>query len=126
FEGRQNIQSLAWLQVGIPMMLQSALAEAEGLDVVPEERARAMAQRLGLGDLDDLQHMHQLVAQLPIDVAVTGFYFLAGEQLRIDATVWDVASGQAHGSVRVTGPEAEIFAMLDDLTARLRAKLDAL
>ncbi len=123
FGTTQSLESLEWLQVGIPTMLTSALAGTEGLQLVSHGRAKHELARLELTDAEEHVQIRALAEALELDVIVRGNYYLFGEKLRLDVMLVDAQTGTPRDRVSQTGGEEEIFPLLDRMAERLHDKL---
>ena len=61
-----------------------------------------------------------------VDRVVVGSYIRSGEAIRINVRLQDAKTGRIESSERVEGANASaLFAMVDDLSQRIRSKFDA-
>ena len=122
FGNPTGAQDIAWLTSGLPGLVVTGLAQTPGLDVIGsariEEIGRAMPAESGAGKDRALDVGRQAGA----GALVVGNVFKAGNDISIDAQVQDVATGRLIGAHTVQG--ANVFALADDLAARIRGTLN--
>ncbi len=112
-----------WMMRGVPSMLVTGLAQTPGLDVVSSQRVDEILKQMGVSDLAALEDSRVLEVgrRAGAGALVSGSVFKSGADVRIDAQVHDVASGRVLGAHSVRG--ADVFALADDLTSRIRGSL---
>lgn len=121
FENVGGAQETAWLSKGVPAMLLTGLAQTRGLDVVSVQRLQeALDQSSGqrLDSLDSRQ-MLQVAKRAGAGAVLVGSIIQAGSGMRIDAQLEDLATGRVLLAESVVG--TDLFAMVDQLSARIRA-----
>jgi serine/threonine protein kinase/tetratricopeptide (TPR) repeat protein len=124
FGNPSGATDIAWLTTGVPGMLVTSLAQTPGLDVVSAERIGEILKELGQTDpvrIDPTQVL-DVGRRAGAGALVVGTVLKAGADVRIDATVQDVASGRVLGAHSVRG--TEVLALADDLSARIRTSLN--
>jgi tetratricopeptide (TPR) repeat protein/predicted Ser/Thr protein kinase len=124
FESLTGDEDLQWLARGLPSMLTTDLAQTSGLDVVSSQRLHEVLRQLGEDDLSGLDpgRVAEIARRAGAGAVAVGSIIQAGEEVRIDVQLEDVGSGRillAH-SVRGT----DVFALVDELSGRIRAGLD--
>ena len=66
-----------------------------------------------------------MARQAQATAALVGSFVRAGERIRIQASLQDPRTGEVIASERVEGdPDAGLFVLVDDLTTRLRKRLE--
>ena len=128
FDNLSGDPSLDWLRTGLTDMLVTNLSQAPGLRVLSTGRLDQILDELG--HRDDRTVSAPVVAQVArraeVATALVGSYVRAGGQLRIQARLQDPSSGEVLASERVEGDaEDGLFALVDQLTDRVRSRLDA-
>jgi len=122
FENPSGAAEIEWLAKGLPSMLVTALAQTQGLDVVGTERIGEIAKNLGAADAAAIKRQSGDVGRTAgAGALVLGNVFKSGSEVRVDVQVQDVASGRLLGAHTAHGPD--VFALADDLTARIRTDL---
>ncbi|MCM2270089.1 MAG: serine/threonine-protein kinase, partial [Thermoanaerobaculia bacterium] len=119
----------AWLGTALAEMLASEIAQGQGLRVVPGESvARAVAE-LGLAGSDrlDAAGRARLRRRLGADLLVVGAYTALPAQggVRVDLRLEDARSDEALATLRESGREEELFALVGRVGGALRAALGA-
>lgn len=118
FENHAEGEELAWLESGAPTMLRTALAEIPGLSVVSDESFERALDRAEPSSTSRLE----LARHAGAEALVLGSIFRAGGELRIDVQVEDVVEARIVAAHSVRG--ADVFALMDELTAWVRDTLD--
>jgi TolB-like protein len=123
FEVMSGGDDVVWLARGLPSMLVTGLAQTPDIEVVGNERLSAAAQRLGAASPDAVQRSRfsDLARQAGAAFVLTGTIVQNGPDVRIDARVEDLGTGAVRVAQSVRGPD--VFALADDLSARVRAGL---
>ena len=123
FQTPGGSQDGGWMMRGVPSMLVTGLAQTPGLDVVSSQRVDEILKEMGVSDLAALEDSRVLEVgrRAGAGALVSGSVFKSGADVRIDAQVHDVASGRVLGAHSVRG--ADVFALADDLTNRIRSSL---
>jgi len=124
FEDHTGVEQDAWLASGVPSMLQTGLAQTPGLDVVSSRRIHEIMHQLGEDRLEeiDLATLGEIARRSGAGAVVVGAVYSTGTDYRIDVQVEDVATGRVIAAHIATGPD--VFALVDDLAARVRGGLE--
>jgi TolB-like protein len=118
FENPRGAKDVGWLTTGLPGMLVTGLGQTPGLDVVGAARVEEVIQQAGMtGGVIDRSRILEVGRRAGAGAIVMGSVFQAGADFRIDVQVQDVGSGKLLGGHSVRG--TDIFALADDLTARI-------
>jgi tetratricopeptide (TPR) repeat protein/TolB-like protein len=120
-EDHSNDPDLAWLSAGIPRMLVTALAQTPGLDVIGSDRLQSSFTELGL-DTSEAGVRVRVARHAGAGAVLAGSFFKVGPDTRIDIHVEDVDSGQILAAGTEQGPD--VFALVDELSERIRTALD--
>ena len=121
FENVGGARETAWLSKGVPAMLLTGLAQTRGLDVVSVQRLQETLDQSSGRRLDSLdsREMLQVAKRAGAGAVLVGSIVQAGSGMRIDAQLEDLATGRVLLAESVTG--TDLFAMVDQLSARIRA-----
>jgi eukaryotic-like serine/threonine-protein kinase len=124
FENPGGNDDTRWLTIGLPGMLVTGLAQTPGVDVVGSQRIEEILKDLGMpeGGRIDASRVLEVGRQAGVGAMVIGNVFKTGAEYRIDVQVQDVGSGRLLGAHSVRG--ADVFALADDLTARILGSLN--
>jgi tetratricopeptide (TPR) repeat protein/TolB-like protein/predicted Ser/Thr protein kinase len=124
FEDHSGAEEIRWLSTGLPSMLVTGLAQTPGLDVVSSQRIHEILKQIGQEDLESIDK--SLVADVArragAGAVVVGSIFKAGDEIRIDVQLEDVASGKVLSADTVRG--TDVFPLVDELAGRIRTSLD--
>ncbi len=128
FDNVTGDPAVEWLRTGLTDMLVTNLSQTEGLRVVSTQRLYQILD--DTGHRDDRSLSGEVVAtvarQAQATTALVGSYVRAGSRIRIQASLQDPRTGEVIASERVEGdPEHGLFGLVDDLTTRLRRRLEA-
>jgi tetratricopeptide (TPR) repeat protein/TolB-like protein len=127
FDNLSGDPQLDWLRTGLTDMLVTNLSQSPGLRVLGTTRLYQL--------LEDAGHRDDRAVSGPVvesvsrkagaTTALTGSFVRAGSQIRISASVQDPRSGEVLASERVEGDaDSGLFALVDELTGRLRKRLE--
>jgi len=124
FENVGSAPTSAWLSKGLPSMLVTGLAQTPDLGVVTSDRLNEAARQVGRDTFDAIEpgRLTEVAHRAGASVVVNGSIIQAGEELRIDARVEDLAAGRVLLAESVRGKDP--LALADDLAARIRTKLE--
>jgi len=127
FDNLTGDPKLDWLRTGLTDMLVTNLSQSPGLRVLSTARLYQMLE--DLGHRDDRSTSAGVVERVSqraqATTAIVGSYVRAGSQIRIQASLQDARTGEVLASERVEGDaENGLFALVDELTGRLRGRLD--
>ena len=124
FDNPSGAEDTRWLTSGLPGMLVTGLGQTPGLDVIGGARMAEVMKDLGVADGAAIDRSRVLEAgrRAGAGAMVVGAVFKAGAEFRIDVQVQDVASGRLLAGHTVRG--TEVFALADDLTARILGSLN--
>jgi serine/threonine protein kinase/tetratricopeptide (TPR) repeat protein len=123
FEVLSSGADVVWLARGLPSMLVTGLAQTPDIEVVGNERLSTAAQQMGAASFDavDRSRLADLARRAGAQFVLTGTIVQNGPDVRIDARVEDLGTGAVRVAQSVRGPD--VFALADDLSARVRAGL---
>jgi tetratricopeptide (TPR) repeat protein/TolB-like protein len=123
FDNPSGVSEIAWLTRGVPSMLVTGLAQNRGLDVVSTSRLDEVVNAAGYGDLDRLDKGRRVdvARRAGAGALVTGTVFKVGDQIRLDVSVEEIASGHIIVAQSVRG--ADVFPLIDDLASRIARDL---
>ena len=123
FDDHTGAPEIAWLSKGVPQMLNTALAETPGLDVIGSQRLHAVLKEAGQESLQtiDPSRLPEIARKAGAGTVVTGSIFKTGSEIRIEVRVEDVSTGRILSAQSVTG--ADVIPLVDQLTERIRGGL---
>lgn len=119
FENRTQDTSLNWLGTGLPEILMTDLAENKSIKVISRQRLMDAVESNGKNPTDD--ELREAAAQLGASNLLSGAYFKLGDQVRIDARLEDIGSGNIVLAEKVMG--ADPFKLVDSLSQKVRGAL---
>jgi tetratricopeptide (TPR) repeat protein/tRNA A-37 threonylcarbamoyl transferase component Bud32 len=124
FEDHTGVEEIRWLSKGLPDMLLTGLAQTPGLDVVSSQRIYEVLKEIGQENVEaiDKSLVAEVARRSGAGAVVVGSIYKAGDDIRIDVQLQDVASGKLLGADSVRG--ADVFPLVDDLASRIRTRLD--
>jgi serine/threonine protein kinase/tetratricopeptide (TPR) repeat protein len=105
-------------------LLVTDLTQSKHIRVLSEDKLFQILSRLGQKDNQTYSAdvLHQVAAEGRVNHILQGAYARAGDEFRINVTLQEAGSGELIGSESVAGKgEASIFAMVDELTRRVKA-----
>jgi TolB-like protein len=108
FTNSTGSKSVDWLRIGIADMLITDLAECKFIDVLSRDRVKA-----ALAADDDRTD----------GIFLKGSFLVVSRRVRVIAQLVDCGTGSVVRAVRSEGPEAEIFSIIDDISAQVRTAL---
>ncbi len=126
FDNLSGDAKLDWLRTGLTDMLVTNLSQTPGLRVLGTARLYQILDELGHRDDrgTSARVVASVAAKAQATTALVGSFVRAGSKLRISASLQDASSGEVLVSERVEGnAEDDLFALVDDLTGRLRKRL---
>ncbi|HUL79750.1 MAG TPA: tetratricopeptide repeat protein, partial [Vicinamibacteria bacterium] len=127
FDNLTGDPALDWLRTGLTDMLVTNLSQSPGLRVLGTSRLYQLLEEAGHRDdrTVSAQVVDTISRRAQATTALVGSFVRAGSQVRIQATLQDPKSGEVLASERVEGDAGEgLFALVDDLTGRLRGRLE--
>lgn len=122
FENSAGDADLDWLTSGIPDNLTADLAQSRFFRVMSPERLRQIAGEIGqeIGAITKPEAMAVLAKATDLDYVTTGSFFRSGAKIRINIRVVELDNQEIKGSDIVQDEEAELLAMIDDLTRKTK------
>ncbi len=128
FENLSGDPSLDWLQTGLADMLITDLSQSTELDVLSTDRLYQVLRDMKRLDerIESLEVVQDLAERGGVKTVLEGSFLKAGESIRINVRIQEAATGRILTSEKVEGVgEESLFDMVDDLSRRVRLKLDA-
>ncbi len=104
-------------------LLVTDLTQSKHIRVLSEDKLFQILSRLGQENSETYSAdvLRQVAAEGRVNHILQGAYARAGDEFRINVTLQEAGSGELVGSESVAGKgEASIFAMVDDLTRRVK------
>jgi serine/threonine protein kinase/tetratricopeptide (TPR) repeat protein len=127
FDNLSGDPSLDWLQTGLADMLITDLSQSTHLDVLSTDRLYQVLRDMRRLDerIDSLEVVQDLAQRGGVQTVLEGSFLKAGESIRINVRIQEAATGRILTSEKVEGVgEASLFDMVDDLSRRVRLRLD--
>jgi len=127
FDNVTGDPALDWLRTGLTDMLVTNLSQSSDLRVLSTQRLYQILDETGHRDERSLsgQAVAAVAREAQATTAVVGSYVRSGPRMRIQASLQDPRTGEVIASERVEGDAEEgLFALVDDLTARIRRRLE--
>jgi tetratricopeptide (TPR) repeat protein len=125
FENLTGDPEVEWLRTGLTDMLVTDLSQSPDLRVMGTDRLHQIL--VDMGRETDPKVSPEVVEAVAREgaagTAILGSYAKAGEALRISVRIQDVRDGELLASEKVEGPTDAVFAMVDDMTRRIRDRL---
>jgi eukaryotic-like serine/threonine-protein kinase len=126
FQNQTGDPSLDWMRTGLTDMMVTDLSQSSNIEVLTTDRLYQI--------LDDLHRandkvisadlIQEIARRAKVNRVLVGSYVKAGDTIRIDARLQDVATGKIVTSERVEGQgESSLFSLVDNLTGRIRSQL---
>jgi tetratricopeptide (TPR) repeat protein len=109
----------AWLGTGLAETLTAGLAELPGTGVLSRERIVEAARALRLAEGAEGESAARIGRELRAARVVSGAFQCSGEQVRVTATVTDVATGRVTHTLKLDGLRSGIFQLQDRLVVEL-------
>jgi TolB-like protein len=126
FENNTGDASLDWMRTGLTDMLVTDLSQSADIEVLGTDRLYQILEDLNrAGDrVISADVVQEIARRARVDRVLVGGYVKAGDTIRISARLQDARTGRIVTSERVEGPgEASLFAMVDELTRRLKTQM---
>jgi serine/threonine protein kinase len=127
FDNLTDDAQLDWLETGLTDMLVTNLSQSPTLRVLSTSRLYQLLDEEGQRDAPAISAdvVGQVARRADVATALVGSFVRAGSQIRIQAQLQDPSSGEVLASERVEGDVEEgLFALVDELTARIRERLE--
>jgi tetratricopeptide (TPR) repeat protein len=127
FNNMSKDPDLDWLRLGLADMLTTGLAQSPDVRVLTTDRLYQILEEMGRLDesITSFNIVREVAARGSAENVLIGSFMKAGDNIRISVRLQEVASGDVLSSEHVEGiGESSIFSMADQLTERIRAKLD--
>ena len=121
FENVAGAQEINWLSKGVPRILVTGLAQTSGLSIVSAQHLEEATRKMGRTTVDVLTSAEfaDVARRSGAGAVVSGSIMKAGEEIRVDVQLHDLASGRV--LVAETARGTDVFALVDHLTSRIRA-----
>jgi serine/threonine protein kinase/tetratricopeptide (TPR) repeat protein len=127
FENVTGDPSLDWLRTGLTDMLVTDLSQSPQLQVLSTDRLYQILKEMNRLDerVTSLEVVDEVAERAGAGTILLGSFMKAGDSIRINLRIQEAGSGRILTSERVEGiGESSLFPMVDDLTRRVREKLD--
>jgi tetratricopeptide (TPR) repeat protein len=115
--------SLDWLGPGLADMLTTNLAQIDGLRVVSAQRLLDLMRQAGRRETDEIPEdlALQIASQSGAHTLVRGSFMAVGDEVRLDVQLIDLEDGTVTAAETSRG--SDVFALVDDVSAKLSRKL---
>ena len=126
FENNTGDSSLDWMRTGLTDMLVTNLSQSSDFEVLGTDRLVQILQDLRRADDRVLSAdvVQKVADRARVDNVVVGSYMRAGGTMRINLRLQDARSGRIVKAENIEGAgEAQLFALVDELTRRLATSL---
>ena len=127
FDNTTGDASLDWMRTGITEMVVTDLSQSTNVEVVGTEHLYGILAELKRADDKVLspEVIRAVAERTGVDNVVVGSFVRSGEALRINMRLQEAKTGRIVSSERVEGANAaSLFAMVDDLSRRIRASFE--
>ena len=126
FANRHPGDQWDWLSKGLADMLITDLSASKRLQLVERERMQAFFSEMALAEkgLVDPQTAVQMGRMLKAQLALFGSFLVEGDELRIEAHIVEVASGNLRRIEWATGKAENVFRLEKQLAEQILRRLD--
>jgi serine/threonine protein kinase/tetratricopeptide (TPR) repeat protein len=110
---------------GLPNLLIADISQSSAVDIVGEDRMRSCLTRKNLLQTESYtaENLADVASDTGATHVVSGFLTKAGDELRIDVTLYDMKTNATLGTEEVKGTgEQSLFPMIDELKAKIKAR----
>ena len=129
FDNTTGDKELDWMRTGITEMVVTDLSQSQDIEVVGTDRLYGILAELNRQDDRVLSPdvISAVAERTGVDRVLVGSYMKSGDAIRINVRLQDARTGRIESSERVEGANASaLFAMIDDLSRRIRSKFEGL
>src|SRR5262245_57746797 len=128
FDNNTGSPAFDWLRAGLADMFVTDLSQSPGVEVLGTDQLYPILSELHR--LDDrvvsIETVREIAKRTGVQTVVLGSYVKAANAIRINIRIQNASSGRIVATERVDAvDEAHLFAAVDDLTTRVRARLAA-
>jgi tetratricopeptide (TPR) repeat protein len=123
FENKTGDEDLTWMATGLPEILLTDLAQVSDLSLIGRDRVQDVLKKSGknAGDADHGDWV-EASKRMGATKVLSGSYYRLGENIRIDARLQDVSTGEILFADKVVGTNP--MELVDSLSAIVIAKLN--
>ena len=128
FRNQSGNAELDWLREGFADMLINNLSRSPKLNILSRQQFHTLLDRNGYSGDEELsaENVLDISRKSGAESFITGSFTQIGEAIRMDAMLYDAATGELRAVESVTAKKAdEIFADIDLLSLKLANHLDA-
>ncbi|MBI3400918.1 MAG: protein kinase [Acidobacteria bacterium] len=125
FENNTGNAQLDWLRTGLTDMLVTDLSQSPDVEVLGTDRLVQILTDMKRQDdkVVSFDTVQEIAKRAGVKTVLLGSYVKAGDTIRINTKLQEVASGRIVTSERVEAlGESNLFPTVDDLTKRIKAK----
>ena len=129
FDNTTGDKDLDWMRTGITEMVVTDLSQSQQIEVVGTDRLYGILAEMNRQDDRVLspEVITAVAARTGVDRVLVGSFVRSGEAIRINVRLQDAKTGRIESSERVEGANASaLFAMIDDLSRRIRSRFEGL
>ncbi len=129
FDNNTGNPQLDWMRTGITDMLVTDLSQSPDVEVLGTDRLHQILSEMKRADDRTISSevVQEIAQRAGVKTVLVGSYVKAGDAIRIQVRLQEAATGRIVTSERVEGPnESSLFTMVDDLTRRVKDKLEVL
>ncbi len=129
FDNTTGDKELDWMRTGITEMVVTDLSQSQAIEVVGTDRLYGILAEMNRQDDRVLspEVITAVAARTGVDRVLVGSFVRSGEAIRINVRLQDARTGRIESSERVEGANASaLFAMIDDLSRRIRSRFEGL
>ena len=127
FDNTTGDASLDWMRAGIADMVVTDLSQSTLVEVIGTDHLYGLLAEMKRADDKVMSPdvIRMVAERTGVHHVIVGSFVRSGEALRIDTRLQEAKTGRIVSSERVDGPNAaSLFAMVDDLSRRIRARFD--
>ena len=125
FENNTGNAQLEWLRTGLTDMIVTDLSQSPDVEVMGTDRLVQILTSMKRQDDRSVSFdtVQEIARRAGVKTVLLGSYVKAGDTIRINLKLQEAASGRIVSSERVeSNGESNLFATVDDLTRRIKAK----
>jgi tetratricopeptide (TPR) repeat protein/TolB-like protein len=129
FDNNTGNASLDWMRKGLTDMMVTDLSQSPDIEVIGTDRLQQILQDLHQpnGVVITADIAQQIAQRAGVKSVLVGDFIKAGETIRISARLQDARTSRIVSAERVEGVgDSSLFSMIDELTRRIKSKVDTL
>jgi tetratricopeptide (TPR) repeat protein/TolB-like protein len=129
FDNNTGNTSLDWMRKGLTDMMVTDLSQSPDIEVIGTDRLQQILQDLHqpTGVVITADIAQQVAQRAGVKSVLVGDFIKAGDTIRISARLQDAKTSKIVSAERVEGVgDSSLFSMIDELTRRIKSKVDTL